>query len=170
MSVALTAIALAACATGDGAGDGGAGATATLRDASGNERGQASVVEVGDGVRLRIQAAAMTPGTYGAHIHAVGRCEAPDFASAGSHWNPTARQHGKDNPQGMHMGDLPNVTVGSDGRGSLELVVPGARLNSGPYPMLDADGAAVVIHAAPDDYRTDPSGNSGARIACGVLS
>jgi len=70
----------------------------------------------------------------------------------------------------MHMGDLPNLEVGADGRGTLEFVVPNARLRSGASPLLDADGAAIVVHAAPDDYRTDPSGNSGARTACGVLA
>jgi Cu-Zn family superoxide dismutase len=169
VGTALIAVTVAACATG-GNGPSAAAAGAELRDASGTVRARARAVEVGQGVRLRIEAAGMAPGAYGAHVHAVGRCEAPDFASAGSHWNPTGRQHGKDNPQGMHMGDLPNLTVGSDGRGSLEYVVQNARLNSGANPLLDADGAAVVIHAAADDYRTDPSGNSGARVACGVLA
>ena len=99
------------------------------------------------------------------HLHQTGRCEAPGFASAGPHWNPTGKQHGSENPQGAHMGDLQNVTVEPDGSLSAEVAVPGGAAS----PMLDANGAALVIHADPDDYKTDPSGNSGARIACAVL-
>src|SRR3546814_10776412 len=85
------------------------------------------------------------------------------------HWNPMQKQHGKNNPQGMHMGDLPNLLIGTDGRGSMEITVPGAHLASGSNPMLDADGAAMVVHAGPDDMVSDLSGNSGGRIACGVF-
>jgi Cu-Zn family superoxide dismutase len=130
---------------------------------------RATTSQVGDSIRVRVEAMGMSAGAYGAHVHAVGRCDAPDFTSAGPHWNPAGRQHGKNNPQGMHHGDLPNLTVGTDGRGSFEVTIPGARIAGGSHPLLDADGAAVVIHAGPDDYRTDPSGNSGARIACGIL-
>jgi Cu-Zn family superoxide dismutase len=111
----------------------------------------------------------MQRGTYAAHVHTVGACTAPDFTSAGPHWNPTGAQHGRNNPAGMHKGDLPNLSVGTDGRGSLEFLIAGAALRGGAAPLLDADGAAVVIHAQADDYRTDPAGNAGARIACGVL-
>jgi Cu-Zn family superoxide dismutase len=112
----------------------------------------------------------MAPGAYGVHLHAVGRCDPPGFTSAGPHCNPTGHQHGKDNPQGMHKGDLPNLLVGTDGRGTFEYTVPGATLlGRGAGALLDADGAAIVVHAQADDYRTDPSGNSGARIACGTL-
>lgn len=112
----------------------------------------------------------MPPGTYGAHVHTTGRCDPPDFASAGPHWNPTGQQHGKNNPRGMHKGDLPNLMVGTDGRGSFEFTIPRASISGGAMRMLDADGAALVVHQSADDYRTDPSGNSGGRIACGVLS
>ena len=98
----------------------------------------------------------------------MGSCEAPDFGSAGGHWNPTNRQHGTDNPDGPHAGDLSNITVGSDSMATLEQVTPGGMLQ-GESGLLDADGASVVIHETADDYRTDPSGNSGDRIACGVL-
>ena len=144
-------------------------ASATLRTAAGRDYASASATQVGDSIRISIEALAMPRGTYGVHIHAAGRCDAPDFSSAGPHWNPSGRQHGKDNPAGMHKGDLPNLFVGTDGRGSLEINLPGSRLSGGSMPMLDADGAAIVIHEQADDYRTDPSGNSGARIACGVF-
>lgn len=144
-------------------------ATADIRDAMGQTRARATATESGDSIRVRVEAVQMAPGAYGTHVHTTGRCDAPGFDSAGGHWNPTGRQHGRDNPQGEHKGDLPNLLVGTDGRGSFEFTIPGASISQGPNRLLDADGAAVVIHAGPDDYRTDPSGNSGARVACGVL-
>jgi Cu-Zn family superoxide dismutase len=116
-------------------------------------------------VRFTIDAMGMPPGTHGAHVHMVGRCDAPDFASAGGHWNPTAMKHGAMNPQGPHQGDLPNLVIANDGRGTIAATIPGATLAA----LMDADGAAMVVHAQPDDLKTDPSGNSGGRIACGVF-
>ena len=114
------------------------------------------------GNTLSIEAVGLPPGAHGLHLHAVGRCDGPDFSSAGPHWNPANRQHGSENPQGSHLGDLPNLDVGADGNGSVTLTVPSG--------FLDQDGAALVIHASPDDYRTDPSGNSGARISCAAFT
>lgn len=143
---------------------------ADLRAAEGRSLARAMVEQSGDSLRVRIEATGMSPGTYGAHVHTTGRCDAPAFASAGPHWNPTGQMHGKDNPKGMHKGDLPNLMVGADGRGSVEYTIPNAILSGMlPTKLVDEDGASVVIHARPDDYRTDPSGNSGDRIACGVL-
>jgi superoxide dismutase, Cu-Zn family len=144
-------------------------AGAEIRDAGGRPVANASAAQTGDRLRVRVEAAGLAPGTYAAHIHMTGRCDPPGFDSAGAHWNPTGRQHGNQNPQGQHLGDLPNLQVGTNGEGSFELGISGAELSGGRNAMLDADGAALVIHAAPDDYRTDPSGNSGARIACGVF-
>ena len=144
-------------------------ADAALVDGGGRTLARASVSDVGDGIRVRVEAAGLVQGAYGAHIHTSGRCDGPAFTTAGPHWNPTAQQHGKDNPQGMHKGDLPNLLVGTDGRGSFEYTVPGVSIGGRGPRLLDEDGAAIVIHAAPDDYRSDPSGNSGNRIACGVL-
>lgn len=143
---------------------------ADLRDGAGRSLARATVEQSGDSLRVRVEAMGMSPGSYGAHLHTVGRCDPPGFTTAGPHWNPTGQMHGKDNPKGMHKGDLPNLMVGADGRGSFEYTIPNAGL-SGMLPnrLIDADGAAVVIHAKPDDYRTDPSGNSGDRVACGVL-
>ena len=138
----------------------------TLHDAMGGEIGWARLQQVGADVRIRLEASRLTPGTHGLHIHTVGKCDAPDFATAGAHWNPTSREHGKDNPAGMHTGDLPNFMVDEKGRGTLITTLRGTSLAA----LRDADGSAIVIHAAADDYRTDPSGNSGARIACGVLN
>ena len=179
LMIGSAAMALAACATDSGVSEpegaivstiGPPVLTADVRDRVGQSRASARVEQAGDSLRVRIEAAGMSSGTYGVHIHAVGRCEAPGFDSAGPHWNPTGQAHGKDNPKGMHKGDLPNLMVGADGRGSFEYTIPHAILSGMlPTKLVDADGAAVVIHAKADDYRTDPSGNSGARIACGVL-
>ena len=172
LSFAAAALSLASCA---GAGDppqagvGADTAAATLIDGAGRARASASLAEIPGGVRVAITAIDLAPGAHGAHIHAVGRCDPPDFSSAGSHWNPTDRGHGKENPEGMHKGDLPNLIVGADGRGSVEYVISGVSLAGRPIPMLDDDGAAVVLHVSADDYHTDPSGNSGGRIACGVI-
>jgi Cu-Zn family superoxide dismutase len=181
----FSALALAACATdsaddaatADEAGPPAAVSTigpprlsADLRDAEGRVRARATAETSGDSLRIRIEAVGLSPGAYGAHLHTTGRCDPPGFTTAGPHWNPTDQMHGKDNPKGMHKGDLPNLLVGTDGRGSFEYTIPNAGL-SGMLPnrLIDADGAAVVIHEKADDFRTDPSGNSGARIACGVL-
>lgn len=140
-------------------------AEAVLHDASGAAVGKASVQEADGGLRATIDVTGMVPGLHGAHVHMTGKCDAPDFASAGGHWNPTAHQHGAKNPAGPHAGDLPNLDVGADGRGHLTFMLP-----AGTYEgLLDEDGAAMVVHAKADDLTTDPSGNSGGRIACGVL-
>lgn len=145
-------------------------ATADVRDPGGMTRARANIVQVGNDLRVRIEAVGMARGAYGAHVHETGRCDPPGFTTAGAHWNPSGRKHGKDNPAGMHKGDLPNLLVGTDGRGIFEYTIPDAVLGGpGGSILLDGDGAAIVIHASPDDYRTDPSGNSGARIACGVI-
>lgn len=169
LAIVGTILLAAGCAETATEAPSGPSARAVLRDALGNEKAQATVTQVDSGLRVRVSAAGMAPGTYGVHIHAVGRCEAPGYATAGPHWNPGGRQHGKDNPQGMHLGDLPNLVVGADGRGNLEYSVSGAGLREGSTVLLDSNGAAVIIHAGPDDYTTDPSGNSGGRMACGVL-
>ena len=144
-------------------------ASAELFNLLGQEKARATARQLGDGIVIRIEAAGFRRGSYGLHVHAVGRCDRPSYDSAGPHWNPATMQHGKDNPLGMHKGDLPNLPIDANGVGSLEFTIPGASLSGGAQPMLDSDGAALVIHAGPDDYRTDPSGNSGARIACGAF-
>lgn len=139
-----------------------------IRNAGGNVVARAILWPAEYGLEVRVQAAGLPHGEYGVHVHATGRCDAPGFESAGAHWNPAGRRHGRLNPEGRHLGDLDNLVVNADG-GRLEFVIHGATLHGGELPIVDADGAAIVIHAGPDDYRTDPSGNSGARIACGVL-
>ncbi len=144
-------------------------ATAELKDARGQVVGTATLTEAGGGVRLSVDARGLTPGEHGIHIHEVGRCDPPAFTSAGAHFNPDRKQHGLQNPAGPHAGDLPNLTVAADGAGRLETTTDRVTLGSGPRSLFDADGSALVVHAAPDDMRTDPTGNSGGRVACGVI-
>jgi Cu-Zn family superoxide dismutase len=119
------------------------------------------------GVTFQIRAAGLAPGIHGLHVHGVGRCDPPDFASAGGHWNPLAKKHGTNNPAGPHAGDLTNVEVNANGVLMATVTLAGGSLAAGG--LLDADGAALVLHAKADDYVTDPSGNSGGRIACAVI-
>jgi Cu-Zn family superoxide dismutase len=141
-------------------------AVATLQTAEGAAAGTATATAGEGGINLSLSAEGLPPGQHGAHVHMTGRCDPPAFESAGSHWNPGDRQHGLENPQGQHAGDMPNLVIGDDGRGSLEYQLVGGSLEG----LLDGDGSAMVIHASADDQRTDPSGNSGDRIACGVFS
>jgi Cu-Zn family superoxide dismutase len=117
------------------------------------------------GVSFHVEATGLPHGVHGLHVHAVGRCDPPEFTSAGGHWNPAGKKHGMNNPAGPHAGDLPNVEVAANGVLSATVTLPGATMAG----LLDADGSALVLHAAADDYRTDPSGNSGARIACAII-
>lgn len=145
-------------------------ATAKLAAGDGSARGTATVTQAGDGLHVVVKATGFTPGIHAVHIHTVGQCVGPDFTSAGGHWNPTGRKHGKDNPDGMHMGDMPNMTVAADGTGSIEYHVASGTIMGGATPLMDADGSAIVIHAQPDDNVSDPAGNAGGRVACGVLT
>lgn len=142
--------------------------TADLARADGSWAGVVTVSRRTDGIFLSLSGEATAPGTFGVHIHSVGKCQAPDFTSAGAHWNPGMKQHGRDNPMGAHGGDLPNIVAGIDRKMTLEHKLPDIMLE-GPSGLLDADGAALVIHEKADDYLTDPTGNSGKRIICGVF-
>jgi Cu-Zn family superoxide dismutase len=140
-------------------------ANADIKDAGGVTVARATATEVDGGISIVVNATGVSAGTHGVHVHTVGRCDAPDFTTAGGHWNPGSTMHGVENPHGPHAGDMPNLIVGADGHGHLAIKLPAGTLDG----MLDADGAALVIHAGPDDLKTDPAGNSGARIACGVF-
>ena len=145
-------------------------AQAALLDPSGSPIGSASFVEQRQNVRIEISVTKLPPGVHGVHLHAVGKCDGPDFASAGPHFNPTGAVHGALSPKGPHAGDLPNLTVGSDGRGTLTAFTSLVDLAPGAsQSLLQAAGTAIVVHANTDDEKTDPSGNSGGRIACGVV-
>ena len=144
-------------------------ASVTLRATDGREVGRGSLQQTNAGVLVTLDLTGMPAGTHGIHLHAVGQCTAPDFASAGGHFSPTAKMHGFRNPAGHHAGDMTNVNVPESGATRVELLAPDVRLGPGDGTLLDADGAAIVVHALADDYQTDPSGASGGRIACGVV-
>jgi Cu-Zn family superoxide dismutase len=144
-------------------------ARAAFVDAEGRTIGSATLQQSADGVHVTVRAGGLPPGPHGLHLHAVGACDGPAFASAGGHFNPHGRQHGLRNPEGAHAGDLPALTVAPEGMTTYAEMTTGVTLAAGPVSLFDADGTALVIHAADDDQVTDPTGNSGGRIACGVL-
>jgi len=144
-------------------------ASAVLKDTSSKEVGRAVFTATPSGALLDLNLTAAQPGVHALHIHAVGKCEPPDFKSAGPHFNPDQTKHGIMSPEGPHAGDLPNIHVPADGKLEVEFLDPVVTL-SREAALLDADGSSIVIHASPDDYKTDPAGNSGDRIACGVIT
>ena len=148
------------------------GAPMALVNSAGQSIGRVRAWQTAGGVSFRIDATGLPHGIHAIHVHSVGRCDPPGFTTAGPHWNPAMRKHGTNNPVGPHAGDLPNIEVSANGVLTATVILPGASL-TGPGPagvLLDADGASLVIHAGPDDYITDPSGNSGARIVCAVIT
>ena len=144
-------------------------ATATLSQGNGAPAGTAILTRAGEKLTLSVALAGLPAGEKGMHLHMIGKCEAPAFTSAGGHLNPHGKQHGTQNPAGSHLGDLPNIIIDSNGTGAVSVDLSGAAAELEPI-LFDADGTAIVVHAAADDYKTDPTGNSGARIACGVLT
>lgn len=141
----------------------------TLRLSDGREVGNVTLTQTTAGVLVTADLSGIPAGTHGIHFHAVGQCNAPDFASAGGHFNPGMKMHGLRSANGPHAGDLPNIHVPEGGSLRVELLASNVRLGAGAGTLFDADGAAIVIHALADDYQTDPSGASGSRIACAVL-
>jgi Cu-Zn family superoxide dismutase len=144
-------------------------ATAVLKDAKGNEVGKAELTATPSGVLISLNLSAVPAGEHAFHIHAVGKCEPPDFKSAGPHFNPDEKKHGLMNAEGPHAGDMPNLHVPGDGKIQVEVLDPMVTLNK-KAPLLDQDGSALVIHAGVDDYVSDPAGNAGDRVACGVVT
>ena len=142
----------------------------TIAGAGGASLGTIGVSQGAAGVTITLAATGMPAGVHGVHLHEKGQCEGPKFESAGGHWNPAGKQHGRDNPQGAHLGDFANLDIPASGSASASFSIPGAAMRGGATPLADADGTAVVVHAKADDYKTDPSGASGDRIACAVVA
>jgi Cu-Zn family superoxide dismutase len=141
-----------------------------LINAKGAKIGKAQLSQTAEGVKIHLEASKLPPGTHGFHIHETGLCEKPDFTSAGPHLNLLHKQHGFLNPLGFHTGDLPNIEVGANGKVTADIVAKTLTLEKDkPNSLLRAQGASLVIHEKADDYKTDPTGNSGGRIACGVI-
>jgi Cu-Zn family superoxide dismutase len=146
-----------------------ASGAAALKNAEGKEIGTATLTDANGGVKVQVKVAGLPPGKHGIHVHAAGKCEPPDFKSAGGHFNPHGKKHGLRSPEGAHAGDMPNLEVAKDGKANATFTARDATLREGEGSPFGPDGTAIVIHADPDDEKTDPAGSSGARIACGVI-
>jgi Cu-Zn family superoxide dismutase len=145
-------------------------AKAELHDGMGNSVGTAEFSPAPQGVSIRLNLTNLPPGVHGIHVHAVAKCEGPAFTTAGGHLNPDMKHHGLENPEGPHAGDMPNITVGADGTVKTTIVAPGVTMGDDPHSIFTNGGTALVIHAMPDDLKSDPAGNAGARIACGTIA
>ena len=148
---------------------GGGFAVAELHSPDGELVGVATFTEGDNGVNIALNLMGIAPGVHALHIHAAGSCEHPTFQSAMGHFNPYEREHGLQNPKGAHAGDLLNIIVGPDGTGAFAVTAPGITLGDGPNSLFPEGGTAIMIHEGPDDYVSDPAGNAGPRIACGVI-
>lgn len=144
-------------------------ASAPLKNADGKEIGSANLTQTPHGVLINVSVKGLPPGEHAFHVHAVGKCE-PPFTSAGGHFNPASKKHGMMAPEGQHAGDMPNLHIPQSGDLTVEVLNTNITLEKGkPNSVYDADGSAVIIHAGKDDYKSDPTGDAGGRIACGVI-
>lgn len=141
----------------------------TLNDAAGKAVGTATLTETKTGISIALDLTGLPAGEHAIHIHQNAKCEAPAFTTAGGHFNPTAMKHGLENPEGHHAGDMKNFMVAADGTSKAKVIDDAVTVADGPKSIFTGGGTALVIHAAPDDMKTDPAGNAGARIACGVI-
>jgi Cu-Zn family superoxide dismutase len=141
-----------------------------LSDAKGKSVGTATLSADPGGVKIALAVKGLSPGDHAIHIHQNAKCDAPDFKSAGGHFNPENKKHGTANPEGAHAGDMPNFTVDAKGASSATVVAPGVTMDDGPHSVFTGGGTALVIHDKADDLKTDPAGAAGDRIACGLIA
>jgi len=144
--------------------------TVHLNDAQGKSVGTATLSPAAKGVSIRLNLMNLTPGEHAIHVHAVAKCEGPGFTTAGGHFNPEMKHHGLQNPEGPHAGDMPNFTVAANGTAKATVVAPGVTMGDDAHSVFSNGGTALVIHAKADDMKSDPAGNAGDRIACGVIA
>ena len=144
--------------------------TVKLSDAKGQSIGTATLTADPGGVKITLAVKGLAAGDHAIHIHETAKCDGPDFKSAGGHFNPDHKKHGKDNPDGAHAGDMPNFTADAKGGSTAAVIAPGITLDDGPHSVFTNGGTALVIHAKGDDLKTDPAGAAGDRVACGLIA
>ena len=169
-STCAAALLLAVAVAMSAAGQQRKAATADVKNATGQSVGAAKFKEANGSVEMSVKVMNLPAGVHAIHVHEKGACDAPDYKTAGGHFNPAKKQHGLQNPQGHHAGDMPNLTVNAKGKGTFKATLHGATLaGSGDNSMFHQGGTSLVIHEKEDDLKTDPAGNAGARIACGLI-